>query len=273
MGARINHIAISSDQYAINGKFYEALFGMRPSARSRPANAVVVKDGYLGLNNNARHEGCRSGLDHFGIEVDDLEAAIARIAAFDPALEVVKRPSARPFAAYSAHDPDGNVFDLSQRDGGAQKDVYADATWEQPRRVGHLALRTLHAERCAAFYAEVFGLTPARRPGDERHYLSDGRVTLVVIPWRITDYEGHNPMPLGLDHIGFVVESVDALKREMEALLRNPRLRTWDLGKGSEARARLELLRRCPLGTYHLTDVDGVYIDVAEEREAGAAPP
>ena len=31
-----------------------------------------------------------------------------------------------PYAAYSAHDPDTNIFDLSQRNIGFQKDVYAE---------------------------------------------------------------------------------------------------------------------------------------------------
>ena len=30
MSAKLNHVAIASDYYAINGRFYEALFGMKP---------------------------------------------------------------------------------------------------------------------------------------------------------------------------------------------------------------------------------------------------
>jgi len=30
MSARINHVAITSDYYAVNARFYESLFGMRP---------------------------------------------------------------------------------------------------------------------------------------------------------------------------------------------------------------------------------------------------
>ena len=29
MSARINHVAITSDYYAVNARFYESLFGMR----------------------------------------------------------------------------------------------------------------------------------------------------------------------------------------------------------------------------------------------------
>lgn len=265
MFARINHVAIASDDYALNGKFYEALFGMRPSSKPRPARSVVVGDGYVGLNCIPRREGRTSGLDHFGIEVADLDLAIARIKKFDQTLEVLKRPPVRPFAAFSAHDPDVNVFDLSLRGSGAQKDIYAENDWTQPRTVGHIALRTRNAERCAQFYAEVFELKLASASGGGQFQLSDGRVTLRIMPWRLADYYGQDPARTGLDHIGFKVESVAAVKRDMAELVGvNPHMVTRPLGCGAEGEARLAVLKQCPVGTFHLTDIEGVYIDVAE---------
>ena len=144
MAARVNHVAIASDQYALNGRFYESLFGMKPSSKPRPARSVVVGDGYVGLNSIPRREGRYSGLDHFGIEVEDLDDTIARIAKFDSSLSAVKRPPIRPFAAYSTHDPDTNIFDLSQRNIGFQKDVYAEneGSEARPRTISHIALRS-----------------------------------------------------------------------------------------------------------------------------------
>src|SRR6476646_373346 len=113
MAARLNH-------FAINGRYYEALFGMKPSSKPRPARSVVLGDGYVGMNCIPRRDGRYSGLDHFGIEVEDLDDTIARIAKFDSSLSAVKRPPIRPFAAYSAHDPDTNIFDLSQKSVGVQ---------------------------------------------------------------------------------------------------------------------------------------------------------
>jgi catechol 2,3-dioxygenase-like lactoylglutathione lyase family enzyme len=267
MTARVNHVAIASDQYALNGRFYESLFGMKPSSKPRPARSVVVGDGYVGLNCIPRREGRYSGMDHFGIEVEDLEDTIGRIKKFDPTLETVKRPPIRPFAAYSGHDPDVNIFDLSQRNIGFQKDVYAENTGAElhARRISHIALRTRHAERCAQFYAEVFGLAPLNRPKDENFYLSDGRVTLMIIPWKISDYYAQDPARTGLDHIGFTVESVDQLKKDMEFLIgENPHMHGRPLGYGSEGEARLKLFQKCPLGCFHLTDIEGGHIDVAE---------
>src|ERR1044072_4605347 len=114
MPAKIKHIAIVSDQYALEGRFYEAVFGMRSAADKRPERAVTVSDGTVGLNINPRKAGRPAGLDHFGLEVDEVEPVLARLRAKYPAVEVVRRPRTRPFAGLSTHDPDGNVFDLSQ---------------------------------------------------------------------------------------------------------------------------------------------------------------
>jgi catechol 2,3-dioxygenase-like lactoylglutathione lyase family enzyme len=267
MAAKVNHVAIASDQYAMNGRFYQALFGMTPSSKPRPARSVVVGDGYLGLNCIPRREGRYSGLDHFGIQVDDLEDTIARIVKFDSSLSALKRPPIRPFAAYSAHDPDTNIFDLSQKDIGFQKDVYAENTGAETRArtISHIALRTRHAERCAEFYTTVFGLAPADRPKDDNFYLTDGRMILMIIPWKIADYYAQDPARTGLDHIGFKVESVDQLKKDMEFLIgENPHMHGRPLGYGSEGEARLKLFQKCPLGCFHLTDIEGVHIDVGE---------
>ena len=60
MFSKINHVAIVSDNYAQLAQFYEAVFGMTTSAKTRPGRAVTVGDGYVGLNINPRRA-CRSG--------------------------------------------------------------------------------------------------------------------------------------------------------------------------------------------------------------------
>jgi len=272
MSARINHVAITSDYYAVNARFYESLFGMRPGKTNTlpPSRAISLGDGYVGMTHIPRRDGRTSGLDHFGLEVDDIEDTVARMQKFDPALSALKRPPIRPYAAFSAHDPDTNIFDLSQRNIGFQKDVYAENNGQEVRArcIDHIALRTRNAERCAQFYAEVFGLPLLNRPSDGNFYLSDGRVTLAIIQWKLSDYYGMDPARLGLDHIGFKVEAVDAVKHDIDFLIgENPHLRGRALGYGSEGEARLNLFKQCPFGEHHFTDIEGVYLDVAA-REA-----
>ena len=264
MFARLNHIAICSDHYAINAKFYEALFGLNTAKNPRPARACVVSDGVVGMNIIPRREGRASGLDHFGLEVEDIEEARSRVAKFDPSITLLKRPPVRPFAAYSAHDPDTNIFDLSER--RMQKDVYSEGADETTRKFSHFALRTRNAERCAEFYSEVFELNLLNKKQDDPNfYLSDGRMTLAILQWRMADYEDMDPQRLGPDHIGFTVESIDAIKAELDDLTgQNPHMRIRALGYGKEGEARLNLFKKCPLGHFHITDIEGVYIDIAE---------
>ena len=267
MFAKLNHIAITSDQYAINARFYEALFGLKGAKNHRPARACVVSDGRVGMNIIPRREGRPSGLDHFGLEVDDIDDAIARMAKFDPSLTAIKRPPVRPYAAYSAHDPDANIFDISQRDIGFQDDVYAEEIEAGDRRFSHFALRTRNAEHCAKFYAEVFELNPLNKKfDDDNYYLTDGNMTLAILQWKMEDYLDMDPQRLGPDHIGFRVESIDKVAEDIDDLTgQNPHMRTRAMGYGTEGQARLNLFKKCPLGAYHLTDIEGVYIDLTEE--------
>src|SRR5262245_36429391 len=179
--------------------------------------------------------------------------------------EMAKRPSNRPFAGITTHDPDGNVFDLSQKDMANRAAIYVENDGKpNPRHISHVALRTLRPAEMAKFYRDVFELAPANRGGDDRnHYLTDGHVTLVIMPWEITDYDGTGIITAGMDHIGFKVESVQALKDDVERLAaNNPRLAPAPFS-GPEGGALEKLFRRsCPLGQYQMADCDGTLIDV-----------
>jgi len=255
---KIRHVAIVSDQYALLGRFYEAIFGMRGAADKRPERAVTVSDGYVGLNINPRKPGRPAGLDHFGLEVEDAEAACARLEKFAGA-HFVKRPSTRPFAGISANDPAGNVFDISQRDMQNRASVYVEDERQSPRAISHLAIRTLEVEKVTEFYVEVFGLT-ATGSG-----LTDGRVSLLFMPWDIRDYHGSGIVRPGPDHLGFRVESIAAVKERLASVGDdNPHLRPLPLGTGAEGAARLQLLAKCPCGSHQIADPDGILIDLAE---------
>ncbi len=266
MFAKINHVAIVSDNYAQLSKFYEAVFGMQPPAKGgRPARAVTVGDGYVGLNINPRRAGRSAGLDHFGIEVQDTKTAFDRIDAKYPSVKRLQRPSSRPFAGITTHDPDGNMFDISQKDMSNRTDVYVenDGTANE-RHIDHIALRTMNPDAMAEFYRDVFELSPGnKKEGDPNHYLSDGHVTLVIMPWDITDYDGTGIITMGMDHIGFKVENVDALKKDVDEIAaNNPRLTPAPF-TGPEGQALEKLFERsCPLGEHRMADCDGTLIDV-----------
>jgi len=266
VSAKINHVAIVSENYAILGQFYQAVFAMKSSGHQRPGRAITVGDGYVGLNINPRREGRQARLDHFGIEVDDVESVFAKMRAAYPAITWLERPSTRPFAGITTHDPDGNVFDISQKDMTNRTDLCAAEEWQQDRTIDHVAIRTMNAEAMAKFYADLFDFALLNKGTDDPNfYLSDGRMTLELIPWSVRDSEGMSIIMPGLDHIGFKVESIDALKSDVEAVSANPHLRSVGLGIGREGEARLARFKNtCPLGTHHMADSDGVLIDITE---------
>src|SRR5919109_589567 len=139
-----------------------------------------------------------------------------------------------------------------------------------PRHINHVALRTMHPDEMAEFYRDVFELAPSnvkKRGDDPNHYLTDGRMTLVIMPWDITDYDGTGIITPGMDHIGFKVESIDALKQDVERIAGdNPRLAPEPLGTGAEGKALKDLFgRSCSCGHYQMTDCDGTLIDVTAD--------
>ena len=268
MFGRFDHVAAFSHDYTQNAKFYQALFGLKELPHSRARGAILLSDGSMGYNHVPVRTGFPSGLNHFGIQVEDVKLAIERIRKFDPTMDVQDRPPTRNIIAYSAHDPDGNIFDLAQRD-KAHDELRSkdDLAWEADRRISHYAIRTRDAARSAAFFTDVFELSPVNSRADDANiYVTDGTLTLTFVPWSIKDYAAQDALRPAPDHLGVRVESIDQLKKDIDEMVgRNPHLRPWPIGGGSEGDARLELFKRAsPYATYHMTDIEGVHLAVWE---------
>src|SRR3954470_3002418 len=271
MFAQINHMAIISPAYPALEKFYQAVFGLKPSKRQRPGAAATCGDGYVGLNLIPRRDGYVGGIDHFGMVVDDVEPVLERMRRKHGNAAIVKRPSARPFAAWSGHDPDGNVFDLAQKKADTRKEVYAEIAAgaaspgsAQDRYINKFAIRTPNAQACAEFYRDVFELEPvSRMSGTAAYCLTDGRVTLAILPWSIPVFEGMSIKRPGPDHIGFHVEDLDAFRaRVAEVAGMNPYLAGVPLGGSTESDVRKRFFAGQAGGKWQMSDPDGNWIDI-----------
>jgi predicted enzyme related to lactoylglutathione lyase len=282
MLTRIQHFAIVSENFVREAKFYESVFGMM---RSKPGSAeeekairtnyaVSISDGYVGVTVIGRKPGYVPGLHHFGVDVDDVDEAMARIKKNYPEVAVLKRPSNRPFATFGAHDPEGNYFDLTQEGMSNRRDVYAvrpsspqvGQQRERPRRIHHLKLRVMNAPAIAAFYRDMLDLREADKAlEDPNFYLTDGKMTLIIAPWKMSDFEGAGIDRPGLEHVGFQVESVDAVKKEVAALRETSSdMRERTISEPSEGERRLALIASCRHGQHQLSSPDGVFIDVCD---------
>jgi catechol 2,3-dioxygenase-like lactoylglutathione lyase family enzyme len=267
MFAKLNHVAIVSDNYAAQGIFYRALFDLKTGSSARfEASALAIGDGYVGMNINPRAPGRQAGLDHFGIQVEDVDLVRSRVAKKWPKIEIVQRPGNRPFAALGIHDPCGTYFDLSQKGLKNRAQVYEKPAWEQDRVFTHFALRAIDAEMLAAFYHEVFELELTEENGNYR--LSDGRISFVIIPWKISDYNGSGIERPALDHLGFEVESIEAFQNDLKSFQRNPDLRPKTFDASDEGAVRLKLFERTKLGDLYMSDLDGVLIAIRERPAA-----
>jgi len=270
MFAKLNHLAITSDRYTLLGMFYRAMFGLKASGdTAREIGAISVGDGYVGMTLIPRRGGRKAGLDHFGIEVGDLEKVRDKLARKYPDIEVVKRPGNRPFASFSAHDPAGNYFDLSQPGHENRAEVYAETAWEQDTTFSHFAIRAREAQRLADFYVDVFELEARNLPSAEGGvHLTDGRMTMAIVPWRISSFNGAGIEQPGMDHIGFRVADLKAFTATVDKVTKtNIHLGPKPLDFDAEGTARLALLKKCPHGSIQLADPDGTLIDVGEAQQ------
>jgi catechol 2,3-dioxygenase-like lactoylglutathione lyase family enzyme len=271
---KLNHIAAIALDPQAAATFYATIFNMCCSWGIAGATA---RDGYVGLNFNPRHSGRPGpvGLDHFGIEVEDIEDSFAMAEKKYPTVEWVKRSGTRPYAQVGIHDPDGQVVDINQRNMNkaisevTTKGLYLEEDTEQERHVEYLALRSVDPADCAAFYHDVFKLTPLNRQEDDDTYsLSDGRVTLKLIPWKITDYAGADANRPMLDHIGFRVEDADKVHQEiLDYNGRFPPMSVpcWLLDDRPEDRKKAELLKRAaPDSKYQYCDMNGTCFVTAD---------
>lgn len=274
MRTRIQHVAIVSENFVRETKFYESVLGMK---RSKPGSAeeekavktnygLSIGDGYVGMTVIGRKPGYVPGLHHFGIDVDDVQEAIDRVKNKYPEVAVLKRPSNRPFASFGAHDPEGNYFDLTQEGMENRRDVYAEAGREQSRRIHHIKLRVMNPTAIAAFYRDLFDLKEDEKAlEDPNFYLTDGRVTLIIAPWKMSDFAGAGIDRPGLEHIGYQVESVETVKKELAALRESDsEMRERIVSVPEEAERRLALIASCRYGRHQFSDPDGVFIDISE---------
>jgi catechol 2,3-dioxygenase-like lactoylglutathione lyase family enzyme len=82
-------------------------------------------------------------------------------------------------------------------------------------KIKHIAIRSNDVEKTAAFYQEAFGLERVG-VGQSGIYLTDGYLNIAILSMRAV-VEGET-MKLGVDHVGFQVDDVNATVTKIRAL-------------------------------------------------------
>ena len=113
----------------------------------------------------------------------------------------------------------------------------------------------------------MFELEPVNRTSQAPGYhLTDGRVTLSIMPWSIPVFENMSIKRPGPDHIGFHVEDLAAFKQHAAEIGgMNPYLAGVPLGGSPESDVRLRFFQRHATGKFQMSDPDGNWIDITDE--------
>jgi len=137
-------------------------------------------------------------------------------------------------------------------------------------KIKHIALSTPDPEKTARFYMDVFGMKQVGRvdsPGASGYYLSDGDLNLAVLSFKNDAVAGveRGKDFCGIHHIGFQVESLEAIAERLAAAgsaRRDDVNEALGVGKEGHRYANVEVKYSGP---------DGVMLDVSETGWVGAS--
>ncbi len=276
MIAKIRHCALWSDGCARSARFYKTIFGMKQFTSAQPGGEFPnqgdgqpnrprgqISDGVIGFALNPKPPGFRSGLDHFGFQLQDVDTVVSRIKQHYPDTILTSGLEGVSFVAMRVHDPVGTHIDIAQAGGGNLRDGYSKGeNWEGPRHLHHIAIRARQPALLAEFYQKVFELIEVKElSSDKGICLTDGKSYLLIRP---CDNNYYRSMSQGLDHIGFKVESIEAVKKELDEIGKAfPESAPRKINIGRNGPFIQRDMDDCPLGQYAISDPEGVLIDLA----------
>ena len=137
-------------------------------------------------------------------------------------------------------------------------------------KIKHIALSTQDVDRTAAFYVNVFGMKEIARidsPNARGYYLSDGDLNLAILNFKNDAAAGaeRGKAWSGLHHIGFQVESLEAITEKLAAAGSEPRHdvnEALGVGHGAPRHENVEVKYSGP---------DRVMVDVSETGWVGTS--
>jgi lactoylglutathione lyase len=123
--AKLRHVALIVEDPEASAKFFEQAFDMKRAGTAR--RGIYMSDGVINVA-LLKKEGDKEkiGIYHFGMWVDDLDAAEKKVVAAGGEYLAGRPTSANSFYEAKYRNPDGVVFDLTHTGwAGAVKDVVA----------------------------------------------------------------------------------------------------------------------------------------------------
>jgi catechol 2,3-dioxygenase-like lactoylglutathione lyase family enzyme len=250
--AVIRYIAFISDKPEELAKFYNRFLGTKQLGRS-PEGDVSITDGFYNLTFVKRRPSLHEprmevGLNHIGLQVENLEEVKARYLNFNPRGTIVTESADLHHGEIRIHDIEGNPVTLSQKDFGV------GGTDHALPGVRHIAYNTHDPEGMRQFYSEVLGLREVhgsylyRRNGKLNRFVGDGSTNLALHPFYNSASPGHE-MKFGINHIGFLVANLKATMDDLSSAV--------TIQKRPDDR---------PYAEFRFTDPDGNRLDLSQDK-------
>ena len=137
-------------------------------------------------------------------------------------------------------------------------------------KIKHIALSTQDVEKTAKFYIETFGMKEVGKindPGTRGVFLTDGDINLAILNFKTDAAAGveRGTGWSGIHHIGFQVESLEAITERLAAVGAPPRddiNQALGVGHGTQRYGNVEVKYTAP---------DGVTVDVSESGWVGTS--
>ena len=224
--AKLNHLAIVSENFALSSRFYEAYFGMKQAKGYRAEGGAVIGDGYVGMNVNPRVPGRGGRPRAFRLRGDRCTKGARPLKKY-PRSNWLKRPSNRPYAGIWRMIPTATCSTSRRRRWRTAWTSMPSRRRQDPSApISHFGLRTMNPDRMAEFYRDIFELEAAQQAGRRSEPLSDRRPhdhgRHAVEDQRLRRDRHH---AASLDHMGFKVENLAKFKEDVERISsRNPYL-------------------------------------------------
>jgi len=137
-------------------------------------------------------------------------------------------------------------------------------------KIKHIALTTSDPDATAKFYVDVFGMKEIGKidnPNTSGYFLTDGDLNLAILKFKNDAVAGveRGKDFSGIHHIGFQVESLEAIAERLAAAgseRRDDVNEALGVGRSGEHRANVEVKYSGP---------DGVMLDVSETGWVGSS--
>ena len=137
-------------------------------------------------------------------------------------------------------------------------------------KIKHIAISTQDVDKTARFYIDVFGMKEISKidsPGARGYFLSDGDINLAILNFKNDAVAGveRGKDYSGIHHIGFQVESLEAIAEKLAAAGSQPRddvNQALGVGQRGHQHGNVEVKYSGP---------DGVMLDVSQTGWVGTS--